>query len=361
MNFARTISKSPVSSSRRTEILLDPCFGKFHTDHMVSIKWNREAGWHEAAVIPYSAISIEPSALIFHYAQGAFEGLKAFTQPDGSASVFRADMHAERFARSCRRMAIPELPCETFIESLRELIAIDYQWLPPADSGQTLYLRPFTFATEACLSMRPSTEYRYMVLASPGGMFFSDAEPVSVWASEDYVRAAPGGTGGCKTGGNYAAAFMAQAEAIENGCDQVLWLDAIERRFIEELGGMNVFFVLSHDGETRLVTPALTGALLPGVTRLSLLQLASDAGYDVEERRIDLGELKAKAASGELLEMFACGTAASVTPIALVKSASGEFQVGDGRPGRVTTALRDVLTGIQRGTFADIHGWMYRM
>jgi branched-chain amino acid aminotransferase len=249
-----------------------------------------------------------------------------------------------------------------FIDSLRELIAVDKAWVPPAGGEESLYLRPFIFATESGLGVRPATQYRYMVIASPAGAYFKGGvKPVSVWLSTEYVRASPGGTGAAKFGGNYAASLLAQAEAAENGCDQVVWLDAIERRYVEEMGGMNLFFVFGSGGSARLVTPELSGSLLPGITRDSLLQLASDAGFGVEERRIDVAEWQKKVASGEITEVFACGTAAVITPVSTVKDGNGQFAIGDGKPGEVTMALRDTLTGIQRGTFADTHGWMARL
>jgi branched-chain amino acid aminotransferase len=329
---------------------------------MVSIDWNTENGWHNAQVVPYGPITLDPSAIVLHYAQEVFEGLKAYRQPDGTIAAFRPEANAERMIQSCRRIAIPELPQELFIESLRQLIAVDSDWVPPGGGEESLYLRPFIIATEAGLGVRPAAEYRYLLIASPAGAYFSQGiKPVSVWLSHEYVRAAPGGIGAAKTGGNYAASLVAQAQAAEEGCDQVVWLDAIERRYIEEMGGMNLFFVFGRDGEARLVTPELSGSLLPGVTRKSLLQLASDAGFAIEERKIDVDELEKKAASGEITEVFACGTAAVITPVGRVKHSSGEFTIGEGEPGEVTMALRDTLTGIQRGTFADTHGWITKL
>ncbi|UJW67466.1 branched-chain amino acid aminotransferase [Mycobacteroides chelonae] len=360
--FTRQLNPSPASPARRAEVLAAPGFGKYFTDHMVSIDWNTENGWHNAQVVPYGPITLDPSAIVLHYAQEVFEGLKGYRQPDGTIAAFRPEANAERMIQSCRRIAIPELPQELFIESLRQLIAVDSDWVPPGGGEESLYLRPFIIATEAGLGVRPAAEYRYLLIASPAGAYFSQGiKPVSVWLSHEYVRAAPGGIGAAKTGGNYAASLVAQAQAAEEGCDQVVWLDAIERRYIEEMGGMNLFFVFGRDGEARLVTPELSGSLLPGVTRKSLLQLASDAGFAIEERKIDVDELEKKAASGEITEVFACGTAAVITPVGRVKHSSGEFTIGEGEPGEVTMALRDTLTGIQRGTFADTHGWITKL
>ena len=362
LKFTVYRTANPTSDEAREAILKDPGFGKYHTDHMVSIDYTDGQGWHDARVIPYGPIELDPSAIILHYAQGVFEGLKAYRWPDGSIVSFRAEANAARLRSSARRIAIPELPEELFVESLRQLIAVDQAWVPPAGGEESLYLRPFVFATEPGLGVRPAKEYRYLVLASPAGAYFPrGVKPVSVWVSTQYVRASPGGTGAAKFGGNYAASLVAQAEAAEKGCDQVVWLDAVERRYIEEMGGMNIFFVFGSGASARLVTPELSGSLLPGITRDSLLQLATDAAIAVEERKIDIDEVQKKTAAGEITEVFACGTAAVITPIAHVKYGDTAFTIADGEPGEVTMALRDTLTGIQRGTFADTHGWMSRL
>ncbi len=359
-----TISRSAnaATDAERESILAEPGFGKYFTDHMVSIDYAEGRGWHNARVIPYGPIELDPSAIVLHYAQEVFEGLKAYRWADGSIVSFRAEANAARLRASARRLAIPELPESLFIESLCQLIAVDKDWVPRAGGEEALYFRPFIFATESGLGVRPAKQYRYLVIASPAGAYFKGGiSPVTVWVSTEYVRASPGGTGAAKFGGNYAASLLAQAEAAENGCDQVVWLDAVERRFVEEMGGMNIFFVLGSGGHARLVTPELSGSLLPGITRDSLLQLAIDAGFAVEERKFDIDEWQKKAAAGEITEVFACGTAAVITPISRVKYGETEFTIAEGQPGEVTMALRDTLTGIQRGTFADTHGWMARL
>jgi branched-chain amino acid aminotransferase len=362
LTFTVQRAANPASDEVRAGILTDPPFGRYFTDHMVSISYAADKGWHDAKVIPYGPITLDPSAIVLHYAQEVFEGLKAYRWMDGSVVSFRPEANAARLRSSARRLAIPELPEEVFISSLRELIAVDGAWVPPAGGEESLYLRPFIFATEPGLGVRPSNEYRYLLIGSPVGAYFKGGvKPVSVWLSTEYVRASPGGTGAAKFGGNYAASLLAQVEAADRGCDQVVWLDAIERRYVEEMGGMNLFFVFGSGGSARLVTPELSGSLLPGITRDSLLQLASDAGYGVEERRIDVAEWQKKVASGEITEVFACGTAAVITPVSHVKHGDGDFTIGDGEPGEVTMALRDTLVGIQRGTFADTHGWMARL
>jgi branched-chain amino acid aminotransferase len=357
--FIRTPTESPTRAQRRAEILEDPGFGQFFTDHMVTIAWDRDREWHDAAVRPYQPLLMDPACMVLHYGQAIFEGLKAYRQPDGSIASFRPDANAARFRASARRLAMPELPDETFVESLRQLVAMDADWVPPSGGEESLYLRPFMISTEVGLGVRPANAYLYTLIASPSGPFFrSGVKPVSVWLSTEYVRAAPGGTGAAKCAGNYAASLAAQAQAAQMGCDQVVWLDAVERRWIEEMGGMNLYFVLGSGDDAQLVTPELTGALLPGITRDSLLTLARELGHGAEERRISTEEWEKKAESGEISEVFACGTAAVITPLGRVKHAGGEFTVGDGSPGPITMKLREALTSIQRGAAPDKHGWM---
>ena len=362
LKFTVERNAHPATDVERNAILAEPGFGRYHSDHMVSVLYTADRGWHDARVVPYGPVELDPSAIVLHYAQEIFEGLKAYRWADGSIVSFRPEANAARLRASARRLAIPELSEELFLESLRQLIAVDHDWVPSAGGEQSLYLRPCVIATEPGLGVRPSTEYLYLVIGSPAGAYFKGGiKPVSVWLSTEYVRASPGGTGAAKFGGNYAASLLAQAEAAANGCDQVVWLDAIERRYVEEMGGMNLFFVFGSGGTARLVTPELSGSLLPGITRNSLLQLAGDAGFAVEERKIDVEEWRKGVAAGDITEVFACGTAAVITPVSQVKFGDGEFTVGDGTPGEVTMALRDTLTGIQRGTFADTHGWMARL
>ncbi|AVM01041.1 branched chain amino acid aminotransferase [Gordonia iterans] len=359
LEFALTDHPHPVSDGRRNEILSAPGFGNHFTDHMVTVDFDRDRGWHRAMVTPYGPIALDPAAMVLHYAQEIFEGLKGYRQPDGSIAAFRPEANAERFNNSARRLAMPEFDVDDFIGALRALVAVDHGWVPASGGEESLYLRPFMFATEPSLGVRPANEYRFVVIASPAGAYFSGGvKPVSVYLCTEYVRASPGGTGAAKFGGNYAASLLAQAQAAEQGCDQVVWLDAVERRYIEEMGGMNLFFVLGTGSDAEIVTPELSGSLLPGITRDSLLTLAADAGYRVSERKISTEELRKGAASGEISEVFACGTAAVITPVGRVKSDTDDYLIGDGATGEVTQALRDTLTGLQRGTFADIHGWM---
>ncbi|RZQ59421.1 branched-chain amino acid aminotransferase [Amycolatopsis suaedae] len=360
--FTRVTHSSPASDERVAQVLAAPGFGVNFTDHMVTMKWDTERGWHGGEVGPYQPLSLDPATSVLHYAQAIFEGLKAYRQPDGTIASFRADANAARFRRSAARMAMPELPDEYFLESLRALLEVDARWVP-TKQGESLYLRPFMISTSVGLGVNaPATEYLYSVIASPAGSYFAGGvKPVSVWLSTEYVRAAPGGTGFAKCAGNYAASFVAQAQAVEKGCDQVVWLDAVERRWVEEMGGMNLFFVFGSGDDAKVVTPELTGSLLPGVTRDSLLRLAADLGHRVEERRISTDEWEKAARSGELTEVFACGTAAVITPVGTVRHEGGEFTMSGGEPGPLTMKLRSELVGIQEGTRPDPHGWMHRL
>ncbi|MFE2550470.1 branched-chain amino acid aminotransferase [Streptomyces sp. NPDC059355] len=353
-------SSNPLSDAEREAILASPGFGRHFTDHMVTIKWTEGRGWHDAELVPYAPLSMDPANMTLHYAQTIFEGLKAYRQPDGTVATFRPRANAERFQASARRMAMPELPADLFIEACDALIKQDRAWVP--DSGEaSLYLRPFMFASEVGLGVRPANEFLFMVIASPAGAYFpGGVKPVSVWLSEEYVRAVKGGTGAAKTGGNYAASLVAQAQAAEHGCDQVVWLDAVEHRWIEEMGGMNLYFVYGEEGGTqRIVTPELTGSLLPGITRDSLLTIARDLGYTAEEGRISTEDWKRDNENGTLTEVFACGTAAVITPVGSVKSERANWTQGTGEPGEVTMKLRKALLELQTGRTADTHGWMH--
>ena len=348
-------STHPLPAAEREAILADPGFGRHFTDHMVTVRWTEGRGWHDAQLVPYAPLSLDPANMILHYAQTIFEGLKAYRRPDGSVATFRPTANARRFRSSARRLAMPELPEELFVEACDALVRQDEAWVPPHGEA-SLYLRPFMFATEIGLGVRPANEYLFMVIASPAGAYFKGGvQPVSVWLSENYVRAVKGGTGEAKTGGNYAASLLAQKEAQEKGCEQVVWLDAVEHRWVEEMGGMNLCFVYGD----RLVTPRLTGSLLPGITRDSLLTLARDLGYTAEEGRISTEDWRRDTENGTLTEVFACGTAAVITPVGTVKCRDGEWTQNDGRPGEVTTRLRTALLDIQTGAAPDPYGWMH--
>lgn len=348
-------NQNPVPPEQRAEILANPGFGAHFTDHMVDLCWSEKGGWHRPRVQPYGPISLDPAASVLHYAQEIFEGLKAYRHADSSVWVFRPDANAERMQRSADRMAMPGLPTDLFVEAIRRLVEADRDWVP--DRPETsLYLRPFMFAKEAFLGVRPASKYAFYVIASPVGPYFTGGvKPVSIWLTRDYARAARGGTGAAKTGGNYAAGLKPQAEGKAQGCDQVLFLQ--DNRWVEELGGMNVVLV-SADGT--LHTPA-SESILPGITRDSILQLAQDRGHRVERRAIEIDEWRDGVASGDIIGAFACGTAAVVTPIGSLRS--HEFSVEHTHPEATELALtlRDELTGIQYGRLEDRHGWMHRL
>ena len=354
IEFAHLPHPAPTAPEERAAVLADPGFGVAFSDHMVTIEWAEGRGWHDAKVGPYGPITLDPATAVLHYAQEIFEGLKAYQRADGSLALFRPEANAARLNASARRLAMPELPEDLFLESVRQLVLADRDWFPTVEGG-SLYLRPFMFATEAFLGVRPAKQFKYMVIASPAGNYFkSGAHAVSIWVS-DYSRAAPGGTGAAKCGGNYAASLVPQAEAIARGHDQVVFLDAQEHKWIEELGGMNLYFVFD-DGT--LLTPPLTGTILPGITRDSLLTLAREEGLTVREERYSIDQWAADAVSGKLVECFACGTAAVVTPVGKVEGRDTAFTIGSGGPGQLTMRLKDRLVSIQRGTAPDTHGWV---
>jgi branched-chain amino acid aminotransferase len=358
LDFEIRPNPNPVNAAERDALIANPGFGRIFTDHMVTIRYADGKGWYDARVEARAPIPMDPAAAVLHYAQEIFEGMKAYNCDDGTVTMFRPTANASRFRDSAARMAMPGLPDELFLGSLNEIIKIDRDWIPRGDEA-SLYLRPFMFASEVFLGVKPASEYIYAVIASPVGPYFArGVQPVTVWVSELYTRAAPGGTGAAKCGGNYAASLAAQAEAIEQGCDMVIFLDAVQRHYIDELGGMNVFFVFD-DGTVS--TPPLTGTILPGITRDSLITLARDFGLEVREELYSLEDWKRDAASGRLREAFACGTAAVVTPIGRVRSVEGEIVMGDGGSGETTMRLRQALVDIQRGRADDPHGWIHRV
>lgn len=355
--FTHIQHPAPVSVARRAELLANPGFGRVFTDHMAVIRYKDGQGWHNPTIEARAPIALDPAAAVLHYAQEIFEGMKAYRAADGGVVMFRPDANARRFRQSAERMAMAPLPDALFLDAVRELVRVDRDWIPSGESS-SLYLRPFMIANEAFLGVKPSSEYLFIVIASPVGAYFSGGA-VSVWVSEDYTRAAPGGTGAAKCGGNYAASLLAQREAKAQNCDQVLFLDAAEHRWIEEMGGMNIFFVM-NDGT--LVTPPLGGTILPGITRDALLTLARDKGLTVREEGYSIEQCYEDAASGRLVEAFACGTAAVVTSIARFRGQRGEIVIGAGNGADpVTEELRDALIGIQRGQRPDPYGWVQRV
>jgi len=353
--FAFERSEDAVPAAERGRRIADPGFGRVFTDHMALIRYRSGEGWRDPKITARRPLQMDLSTSVLHYAQEIFEGLKAYRRPNGGAALFRPQANARRFRESARRIAMPELPEELFVESVRALVRADKGWIPQSEDG-ALYLRPFMIASEVFLGVKPADEYIYAVIASSVGSYFKGGAPsVSVWATREYTRAAPGGTGAAKCGGNYAASLIALAEANRHDCEQVVFLDAIERRWIEELGGMNVFFVFS-DGS--LQTPPLGGTILAGITRDSLIRLARDQGVEVREAPYSIEQWREDAQSGRLTEAFACGTAAVVTAIGRVNSAEGSFTIGGQSVGPLTQRLRSALVGIQYGRAEDPYGWV---
>jgi branched-chain amino acid aminotransferase len=356
LDFGIQPAANPTPEQERAARLANPGFGRIFTDHMAVVRYSQDKGWHDAHIAARANFSLDPAAAVLHYAQEIFEGLKGYKRDDGGVNLFRPDANARRFRSSAERMAMAPLPEPVFIEAVEQLVKIDRAWIPGGEGS--LYLRPFMIANEVFLGVKPSADYIVAVIASPVGSYFKGGPaPVSIWVSETYTRAAVGGTGAVKCGGNYAASLRAQAEAIERGCDQVVFLDAVERRYVEELGGMNIFFVFD-DGS--LVTPPL-GAILPGITRDSIMALAREAGTPVREEHYTIDQWRADAASGRLKEAFACGTAAVISPIGKVCSTHGDFSISGGAAGPVAMGLRKKLVDIQYGRATDTHGWIRKV
>jgi branched-chain amino acid aminotransferase len=358
LQFELRANPKPRSENERAAILANPGFGMHFTDHMAVATWTATDGWHDSAIVPYGPFTLDPATAVLHYAQQVFEGLKAYRHADGTIWTFRADKNAERMTRSAQRLALPSLPAEDFLCSIEQLVAADVAWVPTAPE-QSLYLRPFMFATEAFLGVRPAKRVTYCCFASPAGSYFaSGVRPISIWISTLYSRAAPGGTGAAKCGGNYAASLLPQQEAFDHGCDQVMFADAVEHCWLEELGGMNVYMITT---DQELITPELTGTILEGVTRDSILSLAAEFGLTPVERRISINELLEGIGSGTVAELFACGTAAVATPIGTLHNDEGSHQVGSGESGETTLALRKRLLDIQYGRAEDKYGWLRRI
>jgi branched-chain amino acid aminotransferase len=359
LSFELRANPHPRSESERQAILAAPGFGVNFTDHMSVATWTATDGWHDSAVVPYGPFSLDPATAVLHYAQEIFEGMKAYRHADGTIWTFRPDRNAARFATSAQRLALPVMEAGDFLASIDALVTADAAWVPESTGEQSLYLRPFMFASEAFLGVRAAKRVTYCCIASPAGAYFaSGLRPISIWISTSYTRAAPGGTGAAKCGGNYASSLVAQAEATEHGCDQVMFADAAEHAWLEELGGMNVYLVTT---DNELITPELNGSILEGVTRDSILTMAADFGLTPVERRISVDELLDGIGSGLVAEVFACGTAAVITPIGVLKSDRGASTVGSGETGETTEALRKALLDLQYGHAEDTHSWLRRV
>ena len=327
-------------------------FGRKFSPHMFLVRYAADQGWHDPVIEPYGPLMLEPSSLCLHYAQEVFEGMKAYARADGEIGLFRPRDNAHRFNISCRRVCIPEIDEALFVRAVETLVDLDRDWVPAID-GSALYVRPAVIATERALGLRVSQEYIFFVITGPVGPYFGSFQPIRICTMPEFTRAAPGGTGAAKTAGNYAAGLLPAREAAAAGYQQVLFLDAAEKRYLEELGGMNVFI---REGD-KISTPALTDTILAGITRDSLITLARDHGYTVEERPIAIDELLAGISSGRVEEVFACGTAAVTTPISVIGHGGKDYTVADGTAGEATKALFRALTSIQYGRSEDPYGW----
>jgi len=329
-------------------------FGRQFTDRMFVMEYDAGKGWHSARIVPYGPFVLDPAALVFHYAQEIFEGLKAFRRPDGNIALFRPEENIKRFNRSARRMCMPEVDEEFFLRALKEILRLEADWVPRSE-GTSLYIRPTMIATEPVLGVKPSDKYFCYIILSPVGAYYKGGvSPVKIWISDHYVRVAPGGTGEVKTGGNYAASLYASTEASRLGFDQVLWLDAVHRKYVEEVGSMNICF--HYDG--KIITSPLHGTILDGITRRSILTLVREMGLDIEERALSVDEIMDGAESGRLAEAFGTGTAVVVSPVGQFTYRDRTAMVGNGQAGKLTMNLYNTLTGIQYGRLPDPHGWV---
>lgn len=328
-------------------------FGRIFTDHMFIMNYTEGKGWHDARIVPFQNISLSPAAMVYHYGQEMFEGLKAYKAEDGRTLLFRPDMNAKRAINTNKRLCIPEIPVEDFVQAVKAVVKVDEDWIPKAP-GTSLYIRPFIIATDEFLGVKPSSTYMFIIILSPSGAYYeSGLDPVGIWIEDEYVRAVKGGIGEAKTGGNYAASLAAQVKAHDEGYSQVLWLDGVERKYIEEVGAMNIFFKI--DGV--VVTPALNGSILPGVTRDSVIQLCKSWGLKVEERKISIDEIYEAQKSGKLEEVWGTGTAAVISPVGKLRWKNEVMIIQDGGIGELSQKLYDTITGIQLGKIEDIYNW----
>ncbi len=354
MDIKITKTTNPKQKPGKDDVL---GFGKIFTDHMFIMDYTEGKGWHDARIVPYAPLSLDPSTMVFHYGQEMFEGLKAYRAADGSARLFRPDMNAKRANASNERLCIPEIPEDDFVEAVKAVVKVDEDWIPEAE-GTSLYIRPFVIATDSFLGVAPSKTYMFIIILSPSGAYYANGlQPVGIWIEDDYVRAVKGGMGYAKTGGNYAASLAAQVKAHDDGYSQVLWLDGVERKYIEEVGAMNIFFKING----KIMTPELNGSILPGITRNSTLELCRTMGFDVEERKISVDELVAAAKSGELEECFGTGTAAVISPVGKLRYKDDVFTINNNEIGEVSQKLYDTLTGIQWGKCEDKFNWSVRV
>jgi branched-chain amino acid aminotransferase len=347
-----TIKKISIPKQKPSEN--DPLpFGTVFTDHMFVMDYTHDKGWHDARIVPYGDISISPAAGVLHYGQEAFEGLKAYKSTDGRTLLFRPQKNIERMNKSCQRLSMPEIPEEDYLQALKTLVALDKEWIP-TKLGTSLYIRPVIFATQPHLGAKTSSNYEFIIMLSPSGLYYPEGlKPVSIWVEDSFVRAVRGGIGEAKTGGNYAASMRAQDNAHEAGYSQVLWLDGVERKYIEEVGAMNIFFKINGV----IITPQLVGSILHGVTRNSVCELCKHWGYKVEERRISIDEIAAAYDNGTLEEVWGTGTAAIISPVGHLKWGDKVMTINNNQIGKLSQRLFDGITGIQLGKEKDIFGW----
>jgi len=332
-------------------------FGKIFTDHMFVMNYTEGQGWHDPRIVPFQKISLSPAAMVYHYGQEMFEGLKAYKGDDGEVYLFRPDMNAKRTNVTNKRLCIPSIPEDDFVQAVKAVVDIDRDWIPTTP-GTSLYIRPFIIATDEFLGVAPSKTYLFMIILAPSGAYYSSGlAPVGIWIEDEYVRAVRGGMGFAKTGGNYAASLIGQVKAHDEDYSQVLWLDGVERKYIEEVGSMNIFFKI--DG--KVVTPVLNGSILPGITRNSTITLCKDWGYDVEERKISVDELIEAQKSGKLEEVFGTGTAAVISPVGKLRYVDDVMLINNGEIGELSQKLYDTMTGIQYGKLEDKFGWRVKV
>lgn len=332
-------------------------FGKYYTDHMFIMNYDEGQGWHDARIVPYQPIVLDPSALVFHYAQECFEGLKAYRTPNGDVQLFRPDKNAERMQSTHRRLCIPEIPVQDFVDAVKALVSLEKDWVP-SEPDTSLYIRPFTIATEPVLGVKASAQYQFIIICSPSGAYYEEGmNPVKIYVEDEYVRATPGGTGYIKCGGNYAASIIAGEKAHKMGYSQVLWLDGVEKKYVEEVGSMNIMFKI--DGE--IYTAATVGTVLPGITRMSCIELLKSWGYKVNEGKLAITDVMDAGKNGKLEEVFGTGTAAVISPVGGLMYENETIEINDFKTGELTQKLYDTLTGIQFGKIEDTMGWTLKV
>ena len=347
-----TKTQTPKEKPKKDEAL---GFGKIFTDHMFVMNYTEGKGWYNPRVVPFENLSLSPAAMVFHYGQEMFEGLKAYKGDDGKTYLFRPDMNAKRTNATNERLCIPKIPEEDFVQAVKTVVKVDEDWIP-TEKGTSLYIRPFIIATDEFLGVAPSKNYLFIIILAPSGAYYaSGLEPVAIWIEDEYVRAVKGGMGYAKTGGNYAASLKGQVKAHDAGYSQVLWLDGVERKYIEEVGAMNIFFKI--DG--KVVTPMLNGSILPGITRDSVINLCKEWGVPVEERKISIDEIAESYKNGKLEEVFGTGTAAVISPVGKLRWGDNVMTINDGKIGELSQKIYDTVTGIQLGKLPDTHGWRF--